>query len=433
MRKPTMKTINDLEEEAQDFTCQLVAGDYTGASRLFDSKFAQAFPEAKLKESWVQLIGLLGPFQKLLNCQAVEREGNRIITVSCQFEKGNMDILVVFNHSDQISGLNTRLAPSDSAYNPPGYVHPDAFHEMGITVGHGEWALPGTLSMPDGDAPFPGVILVHGSGPQDRDETIGPNKPFRDLAWGLASQGIATLRYEKRTKAHADQITSEMIARMTAQEEVIDDALSAVQVLRQTPGIEPKEIYVLGHSLGATMAPRIGQQDPAIAGLIIMAGMARPLEDTILDQYTYLYNLPGSMTDEQKAELELLKEKVARVKDPNLTDQVPAKDLPLDIHPAYWLDLRGYQPAEVAKSLDTRILVLQGGRDYQVTTQGDFTLWQNALRKKSNATLKLYPKLFHLFLAGEGPSTPQEYLLEGHVSEEVIQDVARWIKKPQKS
>ena len=181
------------------------------------------------------------------------------------------------------------------------------------------------------------------------------------------------------------------------------------------------------------MAPRIGQQDPSIAGLIIMAGMTRPFEDTILDQYTYLYNLPGSMTDEQKAELELLKEKVARVKDPNLTDQVPAKDLPLDIHPAYWPDLRGYQPAEVAKSLDTRILVLQGGRDYQVTTQGDFTLWQNALRKKSNATLKLYPKLFHLFLAGEGPSTPQEYLLEGHVSEEVIQDVARWIKKPQKS
>lgn len=181
------------------------------------------------------------------------------------------------------------------------------------------------------------------------------------------------------------------------------------------------------------MAPRISQQNPAIAGLIIMAGMARPLEDTILDQFTYVHNLSGTITDEQKAELELLKRKVARVKDPNLSDHVPARDLPLDIHPAYWLDLRGYQPAEMAKTLDMRIFVLQGGRDYQVTAKGDFTLWQNALGKKRDATLKLYPKLIHLFIAGEGPSTPQEYLLEGHVSDEVIQDVARWINKTHES
>ena len=111
------------------------------------------------------------------------------------------------------------------------------------------------------------------------------------------------------------------------------------QLLRQTPGIDPGRIYVLGHSLGATLAPRIGQQDPSIAGLIVMAGMTRSLEDTILDQYTYLYSLSGAMTDEQKAELEQLKVKVARVKDPDLSDQVPAEDLPLGIYPAYWLDL----------------------------------------------------------------------------------------------
>ncbi len=272
-------------------------------------------------------------------------------------------------------------------------------------------------------------MLVHGSGPQDRDETIGPNKPFRDLAWGLASQGVAVLRYEKRTKAHAEQFTPEMVARITVQEEVIDDALAAVRLLRQTPEIDPDCIYVLGHSLGATLAPRIGQQDPAIAGLIVMAWMTRPLEDTILDQYTYIYSLSGPLTDGQKAELEQLKAKVARVKDPNLSDQVPAKDLPLDLHPAYWLALRGYQPAEVAKSLGMRIFVLQGGRDYQVTAAGDFPAWQKALGNKRNARLKLYPKLFHLFIEGEGPSTPQEYLVEGHVSTEVIQDIADWIKE----
>jgi dienelactone hydrolase len=424
-----MNTMDDLKQEAKDFIDQVVEGDFAGACRRFDSNMAQAFSEAKLKETWLQLIGQVGAFQEIRTSRAVERQDNRIVTVTCQFEKAPMDIYVIFNSSGQIAGLNVQLAPTASPYNPPAYVHPAAFHEVEVTVGSGEWALPGTLSMPEGAGPFPAVVLVHGSGPQDRDETIGPNRPFRDLAWGLASQGIAVLRYEKRTKVHAGQITPEMVARMTVQEEVIDDTLSAVRLLRQTPGIDPGGIYVLGHSLGATLAPRIGQQDSSIAGLIVMAGLTRPLEDTILDQFTYLYTLSGAMTDGQKGELEQLKAKAARVKDPNLSDQVPAKDLPLDIHPAYWLALRGYQPAEVAKSLPMRIFVLQAGRDYQVTAAGDFPAWQKALGEKRNATLKLYPKLFHLFMAGEGPSTPQEYLVEGHVSEEVIQDIAGWIKK----
>ena len=429
-----MDTMNDLKQEARDFINQVVEGDFTGASRLFDRDMAQAFPQARLKEAWLQIIVLVGPFQTISNCQAIERQENWIVTVSCQFEKGPGDLHVVFNQSGQIVGLNYQpAAPADLPYHLPAYVQAAAFHEVETMVGSGEWGLPATLSMPDGAGPFPAVVLVHGSGPQDRDETIGPNKPFRDLAWGLASQGIAVLRYEKRTKAHAGQITPEMVAGITVQEEVIDDALSAVQLLRQTPGIDPGGIYVLGHSLGATLAPRIGQQDPAIAGLIVMAGMTRPFEDTVLDQYTYLYNLSGAMSDGQKAELEQLKAKVARVKDPNLSDQVPARDLPLNVHPAYWLSLRGYQPAEVAKSLAMRIFVLQGGRDYQVTTAGDFPAWQRSLGEKSTATLKLYPKLFHLFIAGEGPSTPQEYLAEGHVSAEVIQDIALWIKKKQSS
>jgi dienelactone hydrolase len=428
-KKVKMDTMDDLKQEAQGFINQVVEGDFTGACRLFDRDMVQAFSEARLKESWLQLIGLAGPFQKISNCQAIERGENYIVTVSCQFEKAPMDIYVVFDQSGQIAGLNYQPAPVASPYNPPAYVHPDAFHEVEVTVDSGEWALPGTLSWPNGAGPFPAVVLVHGSGPQDRDETIGPNKPFRDLAWGLASQGIAVLRYEKRTKVHAGQITPEMVARMTVQEELIDDALSAVQLLRRTPGIDSGGIYVLGHSLGATLAPRIGQQDPSIAGLIVMAGLTRPLEDTILDQYIYLYSLAGAMTDGQKAELEQLMAKVARVKDPNLSDRVPAKDLPLAIHPAYWLDLRGYQPAEVAKSLAMRLFILQGGRDYQVTTAGNFPAWQKALGEKSNATLKLYPKLFHLFIAGEGPSTPQEYLVEGHVSDDVIRDIASWIRK----
>ena len=424
-----MNTMDVLKQTAQDFIHQLDQGDFAGASRRLDSTLAQALPEPKVKATWLQLIGQAGPFQAISTSQAAESGDKRMITVTCQFEKTALDFRFVFDQSGLVSGLNIQPVQAAVPYNPPAYVHPASFHDVEVIVGGGEWALPGTLSLPGGPGPFPAVVLVHGSGPQDRDETIGPNKPFRDLAGGLASQGIAVLRYEKRTKAHALEFTPELIARLTVQDEVIDDALFAVRLLRQTAGIDPGRIFVLGHSLGATLAPRIGQQDPAIAGLVIMAGLTRPLEDTILDQYTYIYSLSGALTDAQKVELEELKAKMARVKDPNLSSQVPAKDLPLGIQPTYWLDLRGYQPAEVASSLAMRLLVLQGGRDYQVTAAGDFPAWQKALEKKDGAVLKLYPKLFHLFIAGEGPSTPQEYMVEGHVSEEVIADIARWIRE----
>lgn len=422
--------MDNLQQSAQTLVQRLAAGDYSAAREPFDSTMGQALSETKLKETWMVLVGQVGPFQKILTSQSAENQGNTIITVTCAFEKTGIIFRITFNAAGQISGLNIGMGQSLSPFTPANYVDPAAFRETEVTVGSGEWALPATLSLPLGAGPFPAVVLVHGSGPQDRDEAIGPNRPFRDLAGGLASRGVAVLRYEKRTKAHGNQYTPELISHLTVQEEVIDDALAAVRLLRQTPAIDPQRIYVLGHSLGATVAPRIGQQDPGIAGLIIMGGMTRAFEDTILDQYTYLYHLSGTITGEQQAELDELKVKVARVKDPNLSTEVPAKDLPLNISPVYWLDLRDYHPADVAKSLNMRIFVLQGGRDYQVTATGDYPAWQKALENQPNARLKLYPSLFHLFMPGEGPSTPQEYFVENHVSAEVIEDIASWISNP---
>ena len=119
---------------------------------------------------------------------------------------------------------------------------------------------------------------------------------------------------------------------------------------------------------------------------------------------------------------------MARVKSPNLSTATPMQDLPLGIPAAYWLDLRGYQPAAVAKTLTMRLLVLQGARDYQVTT-ADFAGWQAALAGRPNATLRLYPDLNHAFIAGTGKITPAEYFEPGHVDEKVIVEIAGWMKR----
>jgi dienelactone hydrolase len=418
-------SFENLKEKAQNFVDLLLKGDFTSAASRFDDQMKIALDEAKLQETWINTIAEAGALLQMNPTRTSEMEGYNIVIIRCDFQRAIIDVQVVFNKQGQISGLN--FIPTNREYHAPDYVDKSAFHEVDVTIGEGKWALPGILTLPEGSGPFPGIILVHGSGPNDRDETIGPNKTFKDIAWGLASNGIAVLRYDKRTFKHAKQFTPDLVGKITAKEEVIDDALLAVQLMRQTEGIDPKHVFLLGHSLGATVAPRIGQQDPELAGLIIMAGITRTLEDTILDQFTYLYGLAGTMTEQQKAELEALKEKVARVKSPDLADMSP-QDLPLGVSAAYWIDLRDHNTTDIVKTLNMPILVLQGERDYQVLKTEDFEGWKTALKHKTNATFKLFPKLNHLFIAGEGKSTPQEYMVEGHVEKDVIDSIAQWIK-----
>jgi dienelactone hydrolase len=416
----------DPTARGQAFVAALSRGDFAAAAADFDATMQKALPADKLRATWEAVTKQFGPFQKALAPRTELKGQITVVYVPCQFEKGSLDVRVVFNAEKRIGGLQI-LPPKPAAeYQWPDYVRPDRFRETEAAVGAGTpWELPATLALPVGPGPFPAVVLVHGSGPHDRDEAIGPNKPFRDLAGGLASRGIAVLRYEKRTRQHAAKLAAETV---TVREEVLDDARAAVELLRQTAGIDPKRVFILGHSLGATMAPKLAAADPQLAGIVAMAGAARPIEDLIVEQVTYIAGLKGEPDADAKERLAKLKEQAARVKDPTLSPQTPAAELPLGVPAAYWLSFRGYDPAAVAATLTVPVLVLHGDRDYQVTL-ADFDRWRTALADKPTATLKRYPNLNHLFMAGTGPATPDEYQTAGHVAAAVVEDIANWIRK----
>jgi dipeptidyl aminopeptidase/acylaminoacyl peptidase len=211
-------------------------------------------------------------------------------------------------------------------------------------------------------------------------------------------------------------------------EEVLDDALAAVNLLRREKGVDAGRVFILGHSLGATMAPKLATLDTKLAGIVVMAGATRPLEDLIVEQLTYIGKLSGEPDAMVLERLTKIKEQAAKVKDPKLSRDTPADQLPLNLPATYWLSLQGYEPATVAAGLKTPILVLHGDRDYQVTL-ADFDLWDRALNGKPHATLKRYANLNHLFMEGEGKATPAEYQKEGHVSRIVVEDIAGWIKR----
>jgi dienelactone hydrolase len=411
-----------LEARARAFLSAVAEDDLAAATKDFDEAMKKALPEQKLRDIWKDLVTKGGAFRKLGGVRTGKVDKFDIVTVRCEFEKAAYDARVVFNADKRISGLFFRPA---SEYKAPPYVNPDGFTERQVQVGSGEWALPATLTLPKGVRPFPAVVLVHGSGPHDRDETIGPNKPFRDLAWGLASKGVAVLRYEKRTKAHAAKLIK--VKDLTVKEEVLDDALAAVDLLRKAQGIDPKKVFVLGHSLGGIVAPRLAQLEPGIAGLVVMAGASRPIEEVLVEQLDYVLSLEKNLSDQEKAKVEKLKKEAARLADPKLSPEDFAAGTLLGATFAYWKSVRDLHAIETVAKIKQPMLILQGGRDYQVT-MADFELWKKVLAGRKNVELKSYPKLNHLFMEGEDKAKPAEYEKEGHVAREVIGDIVVWVK-----
>jgi dienelactone hydrolase len=429
-----MKMIdNDKISIAQQLVTWFVQGDFEAVVQSLDESIKQQFTVERLQATLQALVAQVGRFKEQVGAHTFQIPSAELVIVTCAFANASLDFNVAFNEQGRIVGVTiTQVGGVEqqytAVYEPPAYVNQDLFKEQEVQIGKGEWILPGTLSIPVGEGPFAAVLLVHGSGPNDRDETIGPNKPFRDLAWGLASRGIVVLRYDKRTKVYPEKMR-ELVSTITVKEEVIDDALNAVCLLRGTAEVNSQHIVVLGHSLGGYLLPRIGAADTEIAGLVVLAGLCRPLEDTILDQFSYIYSLSGKLSEEQLKQLDLLKKQVALVKSPDLSLSTPALDLPLGVPPAYWLDLRGYHPEEIARGLQQPMLILQAEGDYQVTME-DFQIWKSALSGRSNVQFKSYAGLSHLFMPFEGgdKSTPADYNVPGHVVEEVVKDIAEWIK-----
>jgi hypothetical protein len=417
------------EALARDIVNDLAARNFDKVEARYSDAVAQASPHGKLAEVWDQIGAQVGSFKSIRKVDLREAQGSRLAVLTCDFERGALAVKLAFGGDNHLVGIFFAPAePATSLWTPPDYAHPASFREQAVAVGKDPVLLSGTLTLPTGKGPFPAVVLVHGSGPQDQDETIGPNKVFKDLAWGLSSQGIAVLRYNKRTLQYPESFKGES----TVKEETTEDATAAVGLLAGRPEIAPQRIFVVGHSLGAMLAPRIAKGDPQVAGIVIMAGNTRPLEDLVVEQVKYQVGLLGKSTPEGDKAIADAEKAAADIRNPNLTASQTLNVLGAPVPGSYFLDLRAYDPAQTAASLKIPILVLQGARDCQVR-MADFEGWKRALAGDPRATFHLYPNLYHLFIPVPASdttalSTPADYQQPGHVAPEVITDISGWIQ-----
>ena len=404
---------------AQRLLAHMDAAEYARAEEMFDATMAAAVPADKLQAVWESLPAQAGEAKGRGEPTLAADGAMQVVTIPLHYAKVELVAKVAVADDGKIAGFLIQPAPPAPA---PAVATDASFQETDFSIGEGERALPGTLAMPNGDGPFPALVLVHGSGPQDRDESIGPNKPFLDLARGLAAQGIAVLRYEKRTKVRPQDFAD---GKFGVDDETTNDAVLAVAALRQTPGIDPARVFVLGHSQGGMLAPRIAAVSSHVAGLVLMAAPSRPLLDIVVEQNRRLAVLDdGKTSPAERAAIDKLVEQVRLTRDPG-TD--PSTKTVLDLPVGYWRSVDALAPVAEAESVDLPMLVLQGARDIQVV-DADWQGWKAAFHDDPNVTFKLYEKLNHLGIAGEGEGSLAEYARPGHVDADLIADVASWIK-----
>ncbi|RQO64511.1 dienelactone hydrolase [Pedobacter sp. KBW06] len=412
-----------LFNRSDDFFKLMEEEKFTEAQAFFDESVQSKITPENLETIWKSLHTNYG---KVLSTDVIQSKAEGeffAVSVDVKFEKETQGFLLVFNKSEKLVGLFPRQKSNQQSYLRPAYADTNAYKEKEIYIKTAGHSLVGLLTIPAKGANFPIVVLLHGSGPSDMDETVGPNKPFKDLAAGLATKGIASIRYVKRTLAYSGEFTKAF----TVKEEVVDDALAAIALARTIPGADKKKIYLFGHSMGGMLAPKLATLAPDLNGLILAAAPARKLTDVIDDQNRYSVSQVKDTTGAIKKQLEEALKETAKTRITKL-GLVKPDSLLLGIPAAYWVDLNLYDQVATAKKLiKQNIMIVQGGFDFQVSPQ-DYQIWNAALGKKKNVTLKLYPDLNHLLSPQKEKGNMTQYGIPVSVSGILVNDIATWIK-----
>ena len=406
---------NKSEQLARQFIGYLAEEQFTKATAMFSPRVLEKIQEAQVTTIWGQVQQQAGAFKEVVNVEVKEAGVFQQTTSLCQFEKSYLNIRLAFDESGQVAGIffTPAEAPSAPAYELPPYADESTYKEVETKLSTPAGDLKAIYTQPLKVEHPPVIVFVHGSGPNDEDETLGPNKIFKDLATGLASRGIASYRYVKRSKAYPMSFTDQM----TIDDEVVDDAVTAIAEARR---LSSGPVFLLGHSLGGMMAPKIASSVSELTGVIILAGPNRPLEEMMIDQVDYILT---NDTPADKSVYQGIKKVATRIQSGNYDADTPKSEL-MNIPASYWKDLATYDPLKTIKKVKKPVLVLQGERDYQVTME-DFERWKTAVKKRGKYLS--YPLLNHMFYAGKGLCLPAEYQEKGFFNGKVIADIVLWV------
>lgn len=417
------QSIVSLINRADQFFETMNQDKFEEAHAFFDESVKDKISVDELKLFWLRLGNNLGTYQSVDGAQNKVQGEYFQVTLTCGFTKGSQAFDFIFNKSEKLVGFFIVPQKAEAEYKSPAYADTALFTQKEISIKWAGGQMAGIFTSPKNVTNFPLVVMVHGSGPSDMDETVGPNKPFKDLAAGLAAKGIGSIRYVKRSMIYPNAFNKAF----TVKEEVLDDALTAITLAGTLPGVNKSQIYLFGHSLGGMLAPRIAALSPALSGIILAAAPARKFADLVAEQNEYLYKASGDTTSAGKRQFTESTNEINRSRLLKLGDIAPDSVI-LAAPASYWLDLNNYDQTGTVKKLKNRILVIQGEKDFQVSVQ-DFNIWKTTLSSNKNASFMLYPDLNHLLSTQKEKGNGTQYRIPANVDLKLINDIAAWIKK----
>lgn len=324
------------------------------------------------------------------------------------------------------------------AARAPGYTS----HDVGFTNADARIALAGTFSVPPGKGPFPAVVLVAGSGPQDRDENVLNHKLFLVLADHLNRQGIAVLRYDKRGvgKSGGDYKGATSI-------DFASDAEAAVRFLRTRAEVDPRHIGIVGHSEGGLIAPLVAAKDPGVAFVVLLAGPGVRGELLMVEQLARNAK-DGGLTDAQIAQQRAFHHALfgAIASTPDLAlarenaSQVVAAatrngTLPAGMSPAaiasfttpWFHTFLRHEPGPALQAMRQPVLALNGALDFQVPAAMDLDAIRTALKDNPHAAVREIPRLNHLFQTATTGSGAEYAVIEETFAPVALATISDWI------
>ncbi|PYH95977.1 alpha/beta-hydrolase [Aspergillus ellipticus CBS 707.79] len=403
--------------------------------------------ETLLRKSWSLVRTIYGPLESIGPATYANYYLIQTATAPLHFKHTTVSLVLQWIPTGHLIGLRAIL--SAQTWTPPAYSNPQAFTAVNLTLGRGfANKVSGILTLPNPNpdpnpnltptyppkakprAPTPCIILLPGSGPTDRDSTISALKPFKDIAHGIATAGVAVVRFDKITYAHRLWLGVLRRGRtMTMTDEYVHHVLDAVRQVRGRGDIG--EVFLLGHSLGAWPAGKIAASEAVgFAGCVLMGCPAEMVYWCAVRQMRYLAGVNGEDQVRVEEEVRALERKARRADALVVGEEVSAGELPFGVGARYWLESREFHPLGYARELAGKpVLVLQGGRDYQVTVEDDYRRLREGLGGYASVEFRVYEELNHLFVAGEGLSTPAEYGKGGNVDGRVVEDIVAWVRR----
>lgn len=310
--------------------------------------------------------------------------------------------------------------------------------------------LAGTLTLPEGKGPFSSVVLISGSGPQDRNEELMGHKPFLLLADYLTRNGIAVLRYDDRgvggSKGDFQKANTHDFSK---------DAEAAFDFLKKQEKINPDKTGLLGHSEGGMIAPMVASRNDDVGFIILLAGVGVPGDSLLLMQQKALLSEGGvsdsTIWENERASLELFRVMKADIPSDSLKNKMEDILLSMDdkakkelginkstISPRvnqmsmpWYLSFVRFKPAPFLREVTCPVLAINGTKDLQVPSKENLQAIERHLKNggNDNITTKEFTDLNHLFQEAE-TGLPSEYgSIEQTISPEVLEYVTNWIKE----